>query len=66
MSSVRDTSDGPLRGCLRAGLRYVGSATGRGRGGSVRSGGFGDGEGFGGGAGAGGGAGSGGGAGAGG
>ncbi|WIY80288.1 hypothetical protein [Streptomyces anulatus] len=53
MSRVRDTSDGPLLGCLRVGLRYVGNATGLGRGGSVRSGGFGEGEGFGGGAGAG-------------
>ncbi|WP_219818863.1 hypothetical protein, partial [Streptomyces sp. SM11] len=59
MSRVRDTSDGPLRGCLRVGLRYVGSATARGSGGSVRAGGFGGG--FGGGVGAGGGGGGGGG-----
>lgn len=57
MSSVRETSEGPLRGCLRAGLRYVGRATARGLGGSVRTGGFGEGGGFGGGAAAGGGAG---------
>ncbi|SCE59349.1 hypothetical protein GA0115261_109236 [Streptomyces sp. OspMP-M43] len=62
MSSVRDTSEGPLRGCLRVGLRYVGSATGRGRGGSVRGGaGFGGGAAAGGGAGVGGGGGGGGG-----
>ncbi len=57
MSSVRETSEGPLLGCLRAGLRYVGRATARGLGGSVRTGGFGEGGGFGGGAAAGGGAG---------
>ncbi|GGS14652.1 hypothetical protein GCM10010284_55140 [Streptomyces rubiginosohelvolus] len=66
MSSVSDTSDGPLRGSLRVGLRYVGSATGRGSGGSVRTGGFVGGEGFGAGAGGGGGGGAGGGGGGGG
>lgn len=54
MSSVRETSDGPLLGCLRTVLRYVGRATARGDGGPVRTGGSGAGEGFGGGAGAGG------------
>ncbi|MEE1742698.1 hypothetical protein PUR49_40165 [Streptomyces sp. BE147] len=37
ISKVRETSDGPLPGALRAALRYVGSATGRGAGGAARA-----------------------------